>query len=273
MKARPVAFLLLPLFLAACTENPIPQARGPIVLGDPATIVTETDSQYLRDALPDFDPVPAAAAPEPVVAEKPAAPVADTTPKPAETPVAAPATAGPGLNVDFGTVTVFLPDLKVRNADRSVKGTSGASYSSETPTITTKTLTVRGAAVERVQQRLSYNAVAKQGGTTLVLTALGTQSGPWQDLKGANGRYTIAAQPALRFNPSPSGIRNAVQKAARAQRLSRKEEQSFVAAVRNARSVTEAPLDVALRTATWRIEGKDEKGKRFTKEVRIDLPL
>ncbi len=274
MKASASVFAASLVLLAACSSPQGARVAGPIVLGDSATIVTETDSQYLRDALPDFDPAPAvAAAPAPAETEKPAEPAADTV---KEAPMAAPVAqqpAGAGLTVDFGTVTVFFPDLKVRNADRNVKGANGASYSSETPTIATKSLAVTGGDVKRVQQQLRYNAVAKQGGTTLVLTALGTENGPWQELKGSGGRYAIAAQPKLAFNPSPSAVRNAVQKAARAQRLSRKETQSFLDAVRNVRSVTQAPLAVALRTATWRIEGTDAKGKRFSKEVRVDLPL
>ena len=41
----------------SCTESRNTSSGAPIVLGDPSTIVTETDSQYLRDMVMDYEPV------------------------------------------------------------------------------------------------------------------------------------------------------------------------------------------------------------------------
>lgn len=44
------------LFLwTACDLNKMDTAKGAIVLGDPSTIVTETDAQYLEDAVTDLN--------------------------------------------------------------------------------------------------------------------------------------------------------------------------------------------------------------------------
>jgi hypothetical protein len=243
-------------------------------MGDTSLIVTETDSQYLKDAMPDFTLESATASAKDDAAEKPSKKKdADTATK-SEPVAAAPAANGNGLTADFGNVSLFFPELKVRNANRNVKGTNGVSYASETPTISTKTLSVTGAqAVQRVQQRVSYSVVMRNGSNNLLLSGLGTQNGDWQELKGANGRYAVAAPARVDFKASPNSIRNAVQRAARSARMPRKEEQALLESVRNVRSVAQAPFAVVMRTAMWRVEGTDAKGKRFSKEVRVDLPM
>lgn len=276
-RALPLLVTGFALFTAACSSSNSGGEHGPIVLGDTATIVTETDSQYLRDMVPDLQVVePAATQPtEPAVAatvEKPEPPKEEPkAEKPIEEPVAA--HKGNGLNADFGNVSVFFPNMKVRNADRSVKGANSVSYTLDGDAITSSKLQVIGGTVSRVQQRLQYGVIAKNAQGILALTTLGTENGPWQTLKGTNGQYTFAGQPKVRFNPSATAIRSAVEKAARAQRLSRRQQRDWTNAVKNVRSVTQSPLSVVLRTSIWKIEGTDAKGKRFTKEIRIDIPV
>ncbi len=56
---RKLSFLLVVVSMAllqAC-GNDSPNRGKPIVLGDPATIVTEADSQYLQDFVADIQPV------------------------------------------------------------------------------------------------------------------------------------------------------------------------------------------------------------------------
>lgn len=47
--------LILSLSWTACDLNRTDTAKGAIILGDPATIVTETDAQYLEDAVTDLN--------------------------------------------------------------------------------------------------------------------------------------------------------------------------------------------------------------------------
>ena len=48
-------FILPLLLLTACGEDMPSNEPPPIVMGDPATIVTETDSQYLVDVVQDLN--------------------------------------------------------------------------------------------------------------------------------------------------------------------------------------------------------------------------
>lgn len=268
--------------LFSCTQD-TGKSRGPIVLGDPATIVTETDSQYLQDMVPELEPVAPAAAepaavPQPAVdtqrkPEPPPAPAKDTV---AAAPAAIPRNTVKGLNVAFKEVTVSIPNISTRSYNKgNLEKANGASYELSSGTLPGNQLQISGAKVSRVQQRYQSSVVVKNGGKTLALSSLGNYTSSWQALKGSSS-FSIAGIDARRlsFNKvTPAAIRNAVQKAARSQRMSRKEEQQWLNAVRNVRSADQSPCDVVLRSVMWRIEGSDASGKKFNKEVRIDIPL
>lgn len=264
--------------LAACTEH-TGKSRGPITLGDPATIVTETDSQYLQDMVPALEP---AQEPKP----QPAVPEKADTPKPAERPApkdtvattkpAAPAKTVNGLNIAFSEVTVSIPNITTRSYSRGdLKKTNSATYELTGGNLNGSQLLVSGGKASRVQQRYQTAVVVKNGGKTLFLSGFNNYTSAWQTLKGGSS-FPISGLDERRLGFSkatPAAIRNAVQKAARNKRMSRKEEQQWISAVRNVRAVNQSPCAVVLRSVMWRVEGTGSDGKKFNKEVRIDIPL
>ena len=265
------AILGAALFLTSCDNLARRQSRGPIALGDASTIVTETDSQYLQDMVPDpaFDaPATAAAAPDsmPVAVSAPPLDTASNT----TSNVQRPTSNEPGLTADFGDVQVILPGVSAREASRSVKGSKAAAYTLSGTGFGGKTIAVRGGTVKRIQQRTGYSAVVDMAGKPALLSDLGTQYTGWQTLQGKGGDYALASAAAPSFNASASTIKTAVQKAARRQRLDRKAEQKLLQSVRG---MTSAPLSLVPRAFTWKIDGTDAGGKAFSKEVRIDVPL
>ena len=52
-----------------------------------------------------------------------------------------------------------------------------------------------------------------------------------------------------------------------------KKVQEWVNSVSNIHSANQKPLIITLRSVIWKIDGKDEKGKTFSKQIRIDLPV
>jgi hypothetical protein len=70
-----------------------------------------------------------------------------------------------------------------------------------------------------------------------------------------------------------NGIKNAVIKAAQRRRINRKKIQELIALVHNVRTANQKPLTVAIRSVMWKIDGKDAKGKPFSKQIRIDVPM
>lgn len=282
-RSLPSRFLIAGALLlqVACSSDPQSKNHGPITLGDPATIVTETDSNALLDQVADLQPVneeqpeeampardTATAAPaKDTVAAKPAAP---------EAPVQKPAPAGNGLTMAFKEATVFIPNIVTRNYGRqNLHNARGATYELASGNLAGNQLRITGATVQKVAQRYQTHIVLQDEKDQLPLESLGNYSSDWQELRGSNGNYTITGlEPSrLEYNDArPAAIRNAVQQATRRQRLSRADAQDWMDFARNIRAANQKPCVVVLSNVSWRITGKDAAGKTFNKEVRIDMP-
>lgn len=256
--------------LTSCDSISGRQSRGPIVLGDASTIVTEADSQYLQDMVPNpaFDASAATTpAPDTAVAAAPA-PRDTVASAPPTKPTEAPAPSG--LTADFGDLQVVLPGVEARGGNRSLKGASSAAFTLSGTEFSGKSIAVRGGTVKRIQQRTGYSAVVEISGNPVLLSDIGTAYTSWQSLSGKEGNYTLASTTPPAMKVSAATLRTAVQKAARKQRLDRKAEQKLLA---SAKGLSTPPLSMVPRAYTWKIDGTDAKGKAFSKEVRIDVPL
>jgi hypothetical protein len=96
----------------------------------------------------------------------------------------------------------------------------------------------------------------------------------WQPLRGRNNTFTISGlAPAQLTYPkaSPGAIRNAVIKATRRQRMSRRKAEDWVNSIRNVRTANQRPLTTVLRSVEWKIAGK-ANGRPYQKQLRIDIP-
>jgi hypothetical protein len=286
-------FSFLPtLFIASmvvvsCNQGAGNKAGGSIVLGDPATIVTETDSQYLKDMVMDIQMNAKPSEPEPAAATETETPaVADSAivneqlrkkeeapakeqPKEEEQKEAPKKEApkGKGLNADLKEIDVFIPNIVARGKNTSYQLTSGH--------LNGNTLKITGGTIQKVSQRYQTVVVASNNLGTLVLDNLTTTS-DWQTMKGSGGSYAITGLADSRLKEpkaSAQAIRSAVEKAARKKGYSKSAMNKWAAAVRNVRSVDQKPLDVKLRSVMWKIDGKDSKGKAFSKQLRVDLPI
>jgi len=279
MKAR---FRLLSLpagaifFFLSCKDMPA-QNHGPIRLGDSSTIVTENDPQKLQDLVTDLQPVI-----PPSVDDK------DTTapPKQADTIAAkdtksvAAATEkkqpnGAGLSADFDDVSLFVQNLNAKQVgNKSLTHANGAVYIYTGGDVNGNMLKVTGN-VTKVLQRYQVAVVLKNSMGTLPLETLSNTT-DWAPMVGSNNTYRISGLDAKSLeNPdaNASEIRKAVAKAAQRRHYSRKKVEEWVSSVRNTRSVRQKPLYITLRSVMWKIDGKDSKGKAFSKQVRLDMPL
>lgn len=269
------------MLVSACNNGGKEASHGPIVLGDSSLIVTETDSQYLRDYVTDFQPKePVAEEPETPASQQPAAdtakPAAKAEPEPQpEQQQAAATPKGNGLEVDFKDIKLFIPGISTRTYGRNaVKGNS-ASYGLTGGKLNGNQIQVSGGTVSRINQRYQTAVVMKNEMGVLQLDALNYTSG-WEALKGGKNGYYIAGLDENKLghsNANANAIRNAISRALRGKRLSRKKEQEWLNSARNVRSVNQKPLDVVLHSVVWQVEGKDAKGHSFRKELRIDLPI
>lgn len=263
--------------LTACKDG-VTKSHGPIVLGDSSVIVTETDTKYLEDFVNDIQQNTAdtvatattstAAAPKDSVQ----APVPKEQPKPAPAQPAAPKSNG--LTIEFKDITVFIPGVSSKNNNSKHNGNSAA-YGLSGGELNGSQLQISGGTVQKVTQRYTTSVVLDDDLGTFVLEQLNHTSA-WTPLKGNGSNYYITGLDDRHLehsNASGNAIRTAVQRAARAKRLSRKKENELLNSVRNVRAVNQKPLEVVLRTVVWQIEGKDARGKNFRKELRIDMPI
>jgi hypothetical protein len=258
--------------LASCEERG--SGNGPIVMGDSVTIVTETDSNYLQDMVMDYQPAvtPEQEAPKEEIksVDTPATTSQVAEPaKPQEQPKeeAKPVAKGNGLTIDLKELDLFIPNV-------AAKGSNGV-YQLTKGELDGKQLKVTDGTVQKVSQRYQTVVVAENNLGTLVLDKLSTTTG-WQAVKGTGNTYTISGLDDRRLaapKATNASIRDAVTRAARSKRLSKAQTQKWLNSTKSIRAANQKPLSVELRSVMWKIDGKDAKGKPFSKQVRVDLPL
>jgi len=277
MNSRNTYLLLIAclLLLGSCNDMSS-QNRAPIVLGDSSTIVRETDTKKLKDIVTDLQPV-TAVAPK-ADTPKPAPPTAPDTSHRAEvkktnaTPPAS--TPQTGLTTAFSEVTIFIPNVTAKLAgNKNLLHANDAVYQLQSGNLNGNAIKVTGN-VTKVSQRYQTMVVIKNNLGVLPLeTLLSTTS--WQAMAGGNNTYPISGldQSKLSFqNVSASAMRNAVVKAARKHRFSRKKEQEWLNSIHNVRAANQKPAMIMLRSVMWKIDGKDTKGKNYSKQIRMDMP-
>lgn len=264
--------------VASCNNSPKGN-HGPIKLGDPSTIVTEEDPQKLQDLVVDLKPeippsTPVADSPKQETAAKPDAgnkPTAEES-----KPAAAPLPTGPGLKAEFKELTVMVPGLTVKQAGKAdLHNANGAVYTWQAGNINGNVIRTTGN-VTKVSQRYQSVVVLKGKNGDLPLTELSSTTS-WAQVAGGNGSYPVKGlgdNELFSESASPAEIKNAVVKAARAHRYSKKKTDEWLDLLgKNPKSVTQKPLVVTLRSVMWKIDGKDDKGKLFSKQMRIDVPM
>ncbi len=275
------------LVLGSCGDSQ-QGGKGPIVLGDSSTIINEADQQQLKDLVTDLQPVippsenkeeeeqPKTITDTPkIIAAAPSG--KPPVPKPAQQQQqqAQPLPNAAGLKAEFNEVTVLIPGLAAKQGgNKNLLRASGAVYTHTSGNINGATLRVTGN-VTKVSQRYQSIVVMKSDVGDLVLDALSVTT-KWEPLKGGNGAYAINgldAKSLQYYDADNEDVRDAVRRAAQRRRMSRKKVQDLVNDVRHVRTANQKPLVVTLRSVMWKIDGKDEQGRIFSKQVRVDIPL
>lgn len=242
----------------------------PIVMGDPATIVTETDSTYLRDMVVDLRPGDLSA-----IADSVKASLVDTTKKEDTTAKAetAPAPDPAGLSVAFKEVTINIPGIKAKAAAKQgdLLKASGATYQLTDGKLDGSKLQVSGATITNVSMRYQSEVNIKNELGILPLDNLGSTTA-WKTIKG-NNTYDISIPSGRQIQTqriNQGTVRNAIVRTSRAKRLNKKTQQQWLNSVRNIPG-PQKPLEITVRAVMFKIDGKDKAGKSFSKQVRIDL--
>jgi len=266
--------------LAASCNNIQPQKHGAIVLGDSSSIVTEKDPQKLQDLVTDLKPViPATENKDTVKTEQTTvAQKAQDTAKKTAAPVSPKApliSAGNALTVDFNIASMVIANVTAKpSGNPDLSRANGAVYTWLSGVLNGTLLKVT-ANVTKVSQRYQTVVLLKTDLGTLPLESLSATTS-WQPLKGSDNIYRVSGLDSKSLETPDAdkrAIRNAVEKAARRHRMSRRKIAEWEESVRSVRSADQKPLYVTLRSVMWKIDGKDANGKVFSKQVRIDMPM
>jgi hypothetical protein len=271
MKFRTLCSLLALASCAACNPDDSNRSRGPIVLGDSSTIVTEADPEALRDVVADLQ-VPAEQLPE---APASATDTAATNAGPSEANATQQSFAGDGLTISFQELKVFFPKIGVRGNKTDLKTARSGTFELQRGNLAGNKLQIAPAAgkINKVSQRYETVAGLEDGTGSLALEGLGKYRSSWSELSATGGAYAMTGLDKPEFHDVSTGtFRNAVQQQAKRERMNRQETQQLLDKAKNYRSIQQAPARITLTAVLWRIEGEDAKGKRFTKELRIDIP-
>lgn len=264
------------ILVQACDSGKAPKSRGTIVFGDSATIVNEKDPQYLSDNVTDFVPAKEEAPAEDTVTSPQQTVTVETAPPEEVITKEEPKNAAKGLEVPFKGLSIAVSGIEVRNNKTIDWNTAkGVAYTIEKGNLANASLSCKGATVSKVMQRIQTVVLVKtKSGRNIKVSGLPTYSSDWQALKGNTGSYSLSSVADNRLSYgqkfSLQATKNAVQKAARANRMNRKEEEELLSSVNRVRAYNQAPLSIALKSVIWKISAKDAAGKTIEKELRID---
>lgn len=271
------SLLLLQFSCGSSTKGP---NRGAIVFGDSSTIVTETDPRYLSNNVTDIVPQKQALQTDTIKKDEPKE--SDTV-KPIVAQPKAPESVKPvvvdGLIAPFEAFEIYINGLEARAGKKvNWQKYKGVSFTLENGNINGKVIAAKVGTITKVMQRTQTVVMFKaSNGRQFRLTALPSDQSNWQSLKANNGKYTIAGVNSgdLKYAKklTPNALKNAIQKWARSNRMSRKEEQKLLQSVRNIRYANQAPCSIALQSVIWKISGKDANGKVVERELRVDINL
>lgn len=267
-----VASCITLVLAASCGDQSGAGKKGAIQLGDSSTIVTETDSQYLRDDVLDIEVRKHA---DTVVAVK-------ETSKPvvADTPVAAPKpkpqTTEAGHSIAFNDTKIVLTGLQLKDGRRqNPERDNGLTYSLGSGNLSAARLMVYGAKNVTVKQRYQSQLMLKSSLGKVDLRDLGLYTSGWNIVPAANSggaqAFSLNSLNNITYaKVTNDKIKRATDRELRQRRTNSRTIQNWMKEIRRVRSAQDKPCDIILDNVQWQISGTDAKGKSFQKTIRVD---
>ncbi|HZH88033.1 MAG TPA: hypothetical protein VFD78_02535 [Chitinophagaceae bacterium] len=272
-------FLLLGVSLIMSCENQgeTSSENAPaIVLGDPATIVTEEDSQYLTNNIIDLKEREIIELPEKVAAAQ----QEESTEAVEEIKQV---TFGPkvedGFTIDFGDIQVSFSGIETKEfLKQDPKKTNGVSYLVTEGDLNNATLTITGAKNIAVRQRYQSQLAIVKNKEQLDLRQTPKYASGWETLENKAATNDIF-QNVIKFpltisfsKMNANALRNAVQKELRARRYSRAATNEWMKEARRGNNPQSAPYKVEMYSLQFQISGTDPaSGQQVFKTINLEL--
>lgn len=256
------------LSVSSCGEQTGTENRSPIRLGDSATIVTEKDSQYLKDEVMDLTPSRTTIQADTASSKQEPAPV-----------TAAPAVqeqSVPGQSISFGSSKMVLAGLETQETRKqNPEKEDGLTYSLRSGTLGASKLYFYGVKNVTVKQRYQSRLILKSDLGSVDLQNLGLFTSGWNTVpgvqNGATATFSLNGLNNMDYSEvNNTRIRNAADQELRKRRINSRTLQSWLKEIKAVRSAADEPCEIILDNVQWQVSGTDAQGKRFQKTIRID---
>lgn len=262
--------------LSACGEGQVQKKYDPIVLGDSATIVTETNPEYLKNNVEDIEVQTVnkdTISTPPTTAVAPKIDTPKTELKVAEqSNTTAPRTSGLAIDIGNGTYIVLegvkVKDFKTQDGTKDnelvYKLTSGAYNSAQ--------IKVHNGKVTKSTYRYAVVPQVETNNKRMPLSSLGDYTSDWASLSVKNGIVAVPKISNLKYKKvSASQLKKATEKVLKDRRYKKSAIDAVLRQIGNRATVQQKPFSLNLALVQVKIQGTDAKGKSFDKIIKIEL--
>ncbi len=260
-------------FFTACEEKKH-GGNNPIHLGDPAGIVTETDSTYLKNFTDDISPKQVQSTESEItdmmvqVDSAKASAQLETEASSDEAPVALAGLTVPMLDGSIILNGIEAHTLNRKDPDPKLKSVSYVHDAGEWKEMK---LAVNGLNDVRVEQRLMTRLAINIDDDLMVLSSLGRFTSPWYNLPGNGKQFvSLGANSITYMAMDGAKIKQAAQTDINAKKWSADKKRAAIKTLQPIRTFHDKPCSVVVKSIQWRISGV-QGGKKVQQLIQLDL--
>jgi len=257
-------FLLFPTLIACKNSQNHSNTDAYIVLGDSSTIVTETDSQYLKN---NFDDLTISTAVEtPVNSETQ---VINTPVTKSISPDTVDNTTSTPNNSNTTTVKGYLAELSklkltfIDKTDKQIRKSSSNSFVISKQNYPTQVQSSQGDGV--IKSRYVTVLYFNKDGQRVRLKDLGEYRGKWVVNKSQNGLFKLdnIISKASFKNVNANQLQKSIQNNISQLKINQKEKNKLVADIKKISSIKHSNIEVVIEKIEWDIEIKGQTDKLY----------
>lgn len=269
------------LFLAAyssCNEQQSNTSAQPITLGDSSMIVTETDSQYLKNLVEDIEPVSQTKKKE------------DTTPEPSKetvttqsqtvqntpvAPTASSANVGKSdfvLNIKNNTQIVFKNIATKEFRNQNPESQNDLSYLITSGSLDKSQLEIHNGTLTDLQYKVATAYFVKTSQGEIELTGLKGEASNWQKIPTKGNTASLPNTTVNNSKNIPAAqVQAAIEKAINNKKYKSSVKDKLRKELAAVKSINHQLISLKPENQQLTISGKDSKGTSFKKIIRFDL--
>lgn len=271
MKAKISISILLVSLLISCSEENKHKGK-PIVMGDPSTIVTEADSQYLQNFTEDISPVDKKSSEGAITKMMVQVDSANTSKKINEENLSSKPING--FTINFNECTVIFDCLSAHalNNNQDERTAKSVSYVKDGGELLNMKLEVKGLENIKVEERIITKLLISNEAESYTLVDLNKFTSPWYSLAGKDNFFVSISNNSIQFYPfDKTKLKNAFDRELRKKKIVNSEINNKIKIIDNTNSYSDQPCRITIASAQWRIFGT-LNGKKVQKIIQFDIP-